>query len=74
MFPPKDKARRIAARGSWMTYVLIFTVITSFGGVTTQRQIGFDSYLACAHYAVEWGDSQRQLHPNSRVTWRCQKE
>jgi hypothetical protein len=27
-----------------MSYVLILTIITSFGGVDTQRQTGFDSY------------------------------
>jgi hypothetical protein len=39
-----------------MSYVLILTIITSFGGVDTQRQTGFDSYqsLRRAHQRP-WG-------------------
>jgi len=44
------------------SYVLILSVITSYGGVTTQRQTGFASYESCAEHAVAWADPQRPLH------------
>jgi hypothetical protein len=54
------------------SYVLILTIITSFGGVTTQRQTGFDSYQACAEHAVAWAETQQALQqPDARVIWQC---
>ena len=55
------------------SYVLILSVITSYGGVTTQRQTGFASYESCAEHAVAWADPQRPLHPDSHLRWQCQR-
>jgi hypothetical protein len=52
------------------SYVLILSVITSYGGVTTQRQTGFASYESCAEHAVAWADPQRPLHPDSHLLGR----
>jgi hypothetical protein len=52
-----------------MSFVLILSIITSYGGVTTQRQTGFASYKDCATHAVAWAESQRSLHPDSELRW-----
>jgi hypothetical protein len=59
-FPTADKA---------MSYVLILTIISSFGSVDTQHVPGFDSYNECATHAVAWAESQRSLHPDSELRW-----
>jgi UPF0716 family protein affecting phage T7 exclusion len=56
-----------------MTYVLLLTVITSFNGVATQRQQGFNSYQECAEHAAGWGMSQQDLQPDSQIIWECQE-
>jgi len=43
-------------RNEAMSYVLILTIITSFGGVDTQRQTGFDSYQSCAEHTGVHGE------------------
>ena len=59
-----------------MSYVLILTVIHSFGAVVdTQRVTGFASYQDCAEHAVAWADSQRPLNsPDARLRWQCQRD
>jgi hypothetical protein len=56
-----------------MSYVLILTIISSFGSVDTQHVPGFDSYHSCAEFAVGWAESQRPLHPDSHLRWQCER-
>jgi len=74
--------RVLNAKGFWrkcqtgneaISYVLILTIITSFGGVDTQRVPGVDSYQSCAEHAVAWADSQRPLYPEAHLRWQCQR-
>jgi hypothetical protein len=57
-----------------MSFVLVLTMITSFGAVTTQQVTGFDSQQSCAAFAVAWADSQRDLNPLVTLRWDCQRE
>jgi UPF0716 family protein affecting phage T7 exclusion len=58
-----------------MSYILVLTIITSFGGVSTQRVTGFADYQSCAEHAVAWADSQRPLYPaDSHLRWQCQRD
>jgi hypothetical protein len=56
-----------------MEYVLILSIISSFGSIDTQRQTGFSSYNECATHAVAWADTQRDLHPDSELHWHCER-
>lgn len=49
------------------TFVLMMTLVTAYGGVTTQRASEFDSYESCAAFAAGWAESQRGLHPDSAL-------
>jgi hypothetical protein len=55
------------------SFVLIVSIITSYGAVTTQHQNGFASYRECATHAVAWAESQRSLHPDSELRWHCER-
>jgi len=46
-----------------MSYILIVTIISSFGSADVQRVGGFASYRECATHAVAWADSQRSRTP-----------
>jgi hypothetical protein len=50
-----------------MSYILILTIIHSFGAVDVQRQTGFATYGECVEHAVAWADSQRPLYPRIRI-------
>jgi hypothetical protein len=56
-----------------MTYVLILSIISSFGSVDSQRVTDFATYSECATHAVAWADSQQPLHPDSHLRWQCQR-
>jgi hypothetical protein len=56
-----------------MSYILIVTIISSFGSADVQRVGGFASYRECATHAVAWADSQRSLHPDSELRWHCER-
>lgn len=56
-----------------MSYVLILTIITSYGAVATQKVHGFSSYDDCVARAVSWGDTQ-PVNPGDQIKWDCQKE
>jgi hypothetical protein len=56
-----------------MSYVLIISIISTYGAVNTQRLPGFDNYQSCASFAVDWAESQRPLHPDEQLKWECQR-
>jgi hypothetical protein len=54
------------------SFVLMVSIITAYGGVTTQRQTGFASYQDCAVYGAAWADTQRDLNPSADLKWQCE--
>jgi hypothetical protein len=52
-------------------YVLIVSIITSYGAVSTQRETGFSSYDSCAAHAVASVESL-PLQPGEQVRWHCE--
>jgi hypothetical protein len=55
-----------------MSYILIVTIISSFGSADVQRVGGFASYRECATHAVAWAE-QQPLHPDSHLRWQCER-
>jgi hypothetical protein len=56
-----------------MNYVLILTIVHSFGAVDVQRQDGFGTYRECVEHGVGWAESQRPLYPDSTLRWHCER-
>jgi hypothetical protein len=56
-----------------MSYVLILTVISSFGSADVQRVGVFPTYDECATHAVAWADSQREFYLDAHLRWQCQR-
>jgi hypothetical protein len=57
-----------------MSYILVLTIIHSFGAVDEQRQHGLATYDECATHAVAWADTQRGLYPDAEVKWQCESD
>ena len=53
------------------TFVLMLTLASAYGGASTQRQSGFNSYQSCVEFGQGWAESQRALHPDSALHWEC---
>jgi len=54
-----------------LTYVLILTITTSVGAVSTQKEHA-NSYSDCVEHGMAWAETQRPLHPDDAVRWDCQ--
>jgi hypothetical protein len=54
-----------------LTYVLILTITTSVGVVSTQKEHA-NSYSDCVEHGMAWAERQRPLHPDDTVRWDCQ--
>jgi len=52
------------------TYVLILTITTSLGAVSTQKEYA-NTYSNCVEHGMAWADTQRSLHPDDTVSWDC---
>jgi len=46
-----------------LTYVLILTITTSLGAVSTQKEYA-NTYNNCVEHGMAWADTQRPLHPD----------
>lgn len=57
-----------------MSYVLIVTIISSFGAITTDKTPGYSSYEDCATDAVGRIESMRPFYPDSKIRWDCQHD
>jgi len=53
-----------------LTYVLILTITTSLGAVSTQKEYA-NTYSNCVEHGMAWADTQRPLHPDDTVSWDC---
>jgi hypothetical protein len=49
------------------TIVLLLIV----GTQPVQRVAEFSSYQRCTEFAQGWAESQRNLHPDSALSWEC---
>jgi len=57
-----------------MNYILVLTIIHSFGAIDVQRRNGFATYGDCATHAVAWAESQREFYPDAHLRWQCRDE
>ncbi len=55
-------------------FVLIVTIVSSFGAVDTQRiDGGYQTYPECAADGVGRIESMRPLYPDADLRWQCQR-
>ena len=60
-----------STRMEHLTYVLILTITTSSGAVSTHKEQA-NSYSTCVEQGMAWAETQRPLHPDDSVRWDCQ--
>jgi hypothetical protein len=53
-----------------LSYVLILTITTSLGAVSTQKEYA-NSYSNCVEHGIAWADTQRPTHSDDTVSWDC---